>query len=116
MSPNRSKQQQRAPRTGWESFASLHGMVRLVLCVDWDPIDLFGTVQTLDEYDQYASGVRQLLERGTSVEELTALLRSFSMCRTVPGRHEATANKLLKMHWSYISNSAPGRLVSTDEE
>lgn len=95
----------RGPQPGWEHFASLQGLVRLVLCVDWDPIDLFGVIQVLDEYDSYAAQVRALLEAGATVEELTAHLRSKSMFQVPDDRHVATATKLLRAYRMYRNHS-----------
>ena len=58
----------------WQPFCSLRGVVRLILLVDWDPIGVFGSLDALNEYDSYASGVCKLLEAGATREKLIAHL------------------------------------------
>lgn len=59
----------------WIPFRSKLAMVRLVLCVVWDPIGVFGHRNTLDEYDSYAERILQLAERTRDADEISEELR-----------------------------------------
>jgi hypothetical protein len=50
-------------------------MVKLVLHWVWDPIGVRGIGEALDEYDGYAPQVLELLEQGSSNDEVAARLR-----------------------------------------
>ena len=58
----------------WSPFSDLHGFVRLVLLVDWDPIGVFGCADAMNEYDSYATEVCKLLLSGVSCETLVVHL------------------------------------------
>lgn len=57
---------------GWASFAHPLGFIRLVLLVDWDPIGIFGHVGAMDEYDDYAVEVYDLLAADASEDDLVS--------------------------------------------
>ena len=55
------------PRTGaWEPFSTSPGLVRLILLVDWDPMEMFEVGGVMHEYDRYASEILSQLEAGIS--------------------------------------------------
>lgn len=58
----------------WDKFRSLEGMVRLVLITVWDPIGVFGSSYSLDEYDNYVLGVVGHLLKGATVDEIESHL------------------------------------------
>ncbi len=62
-------------RRDWEPFETPAGIVRLILLIAWDPIDVAGLSGAMDEYDTYAEDIIALLEAGATAEELTAHLR-----------------------------------------
>jgi hypothetical protein len=49
-------------------------MVRLVLCVEWDPIGVFGHRNTLDEYDDYVDEVIAILRNNPTCTDIANLL------------------------------------------
>ena len=49
-------------------------MVKLILLWVWDPIGVRGIEEAVDEYDSYALPVFELLERGSSSQEVAAYL------------------------------------------
>ncbi len=49
-------------------------MVKLILHWVWDPIGVRGIEEAADEYDSYALPVFELLERGSSSQEVAAYL------------------------------------------
>ena len=48
-------------RDDWKPFNNLKGMCRLILAIDWDPIDIFGQPDSLSQYDKYAAEVANML-------------------------------------------------------
>ena len=64
-----------AKRKDWHPFANPAGMVRLVLLMNWDPLNVAGAPGGIDEYDTYADDLSALLASGATVDELTAHLR-----------------------------------------
>ncbi len=81
----------------WQRLATPLGFIRLVLLVDWDPLGVFGYVETMDEYDSYAVPVYDLLCAGASRHQIAEHLRAIEMERMgVRGRADldAVADKL----------------------
>jgi hypothetical protein len=58
----------------WRPFSTLHGFVRLVLLIDWDPIGILGYSGAMDEYDSYANGICRLIQEGATRDMLIAHL------------------------------------------
>ena len=59
----------------WEPFTSLHGLIRLILLVDWDPIGILGFPGALSQYDRYAAEVYRLVSaNGTRYEVIRYLV------------------------------------------
>jgi hypothetical protein len=89
-------------RNDWRPFADLHGMVRLVLIVDWDPIGVFGHPRALDEYDSYAEGIVSLMQVGASSEAVAAHLLSLERknmgLRGRVANAEQAAQKLITLY------------------
>jgi hypothetical protein len=54
----------------WRPFSNLHGFVRLILLVDWDPLGVFGIPDAMDEYDSYVGEICELLKSGAAREDL----------------------------------------------
>jgi hypothetical protein len=52
------------------------GRLRRTLMLHWDPIGVAGVASARDEYDSYLGLVADHLRRGSSVEEIAALLES----------------------------------------
>lgn len=89
----------------WAKFASFRGIVRLFLCVAWDPIGVFGAPQALDEYDRYVVPIARLIEGGASREELAAHLEKIEreQMGLRPGPElQAVAERLLWAHRRYM--------------
>ena len=58
-------------RDDWKPFYTLEGYVRLILLIDWDPIEILGyDCATMNEYDGYVDGVCLLLQAGAPKDEL----------------------------------------------
>lgn len=70
-----------ARRKDWHPFANPAGMVRLVLLMNWDPLNTAGLNGAMDEYDSYAEDIAALLEAGATQDELTAHLREIERTR-----------------------------------
>ena len=91
----------RKPGDAWRPFSTLHGFVRLVLLVDWDPIGILGEPDAMNEYNSYASGICRLLDRGATRDALIAHLDSLEKQRmgmSGEGHRQAeVAEKLLKI-------------------
>jgi len=90
-------------REDWLPFNSLAGFVRIVLCVCWDPIGIFGHRNALDEYDSYVAEVCELLRNGATSEELKAHLlsiesESMGIRRRADDSIELAVDKLLKVY------------------
>ena len=86
----------------WRPFAKLHGFVRLVLLVDWDPIGIFGYTGAMDEYDGYATDICDLIRAGASRETLIHHLDTIEKQR-MSSRGERpvqaeVADKLLRLY------------------
>ena len=58
----------------WHPFSSLHGFIRLILLVDWDPIGIFGFPGTLSQYDRYANDVYKLVTEHASRYDVISYL------------------------------------------
>ena len=91
----------------WVPFQSLYGFVRLVLCVCWDPIGVFGHRQTLDEYDSYVGPICQLLRKGASAEQLKAHLTnveqvSIGVNRGPCAQLDLTVQQLLRVRAEWL--------------
>ncbi|MCW3098796.1 MAG: hypothetical protein JWL77_4414 [Chthonomonadaceae bacterium] len=74
----------------WTPFSTLHGFVRLILLVDWDPIGVFGYTGAMDEYDSYAAEICTMLCGKVSREQLIAHLDDLEK-NTMGGRGERPA-------------------------
>jgi|SRR5579871_570516 len=85
----------------WRPFSTLHGFVRLVLLVDWDPIGILGNINAMDEYDSYAAGICRLLQAGATRDKLIAHLdRLEKQAMGLPGERRSqaeVAEKLLEV-------------------
>ena len=58
----------------WKPFSSLHGFIRLILLVDWDPIGVFGLPGALSQYDRYADIVyKMIVEQATRYDVMRYL-------------------------------------------
>lgn len=92
----------RKTNDSWRPFSTLHGFVRLVLLVDWDPIGILGEAGAMDEYDSYASGICRMLELGATRSDLIAHLERLEKQNMgLPGERRAqaeVAEKLLKIY------------------
>ncbi len=85
----------------WQRLATPLGFIRLVLLADWDPLGVFGYVETMDEYDSYAVPVYDLLCAGASNHQIAEHLRAMETGRMgVRGRAnlDAVADKLRQVY------------------
>lgn len=86
----------------WTPFKNLHGFVRLILLVDWDPIGILGYAGAMDEYDSYVTDICGLLHSKTSREQLIAHLDGIEKRRMgMRGERQAqadVADKLLLLY------------------
>ncbi len=64
----------RKTEDAWRPFSTLHGFVRLVLLIDWDPIGILGYSSAMDEYDSYANDICRLIQEGATRDMLVAHL------------------------------------------
>lgn len=85
----------------WQRLATPLGFIRLVLLVDWDPLGVFGYVETMDEYDSYAVAIYDLLCAGASKHQIAEHLRAIETERMgVRGcaNLDAVADKLKQVY------------------
>jgi len=92
----------------WRPFATLHGFVRLVLLIDWDPIGILGYYGAMDEYDSYANDICRLIQEGATRDMLVAHLDGIEKQQMgVRGERviqKEVAEKLLAIHKAIQQN------------